>query len=161
MSPKRRRRLAGFNMIELLVVLAVLGILAAAVMPLGESLLVSQKERELRAGLIEIRAALDAYRQSVDKGRIARATESGYPPNLSTLISGAPDIRPEHRGQMHYFLRRVPRDPFADPQLPADRAWALRSYASPPDRPVAGEDVFDVYSSSEGLALDGSRYASW
>jgi general secretion pathway protein G len=60
-----------------------------------------------------------------------------------------------------YFLRQVPRDPFADPAVPAEKTWRLRSYASPPDKPVPGEDVFDVHSSSDGQALDGSSYAKW
>lgn len=155
------RRLAGFNMIELLVVLAILGVLAGAVMPLGEAMLVSQKERDLRAGLVEIRTALDAYKQATDKGRISKVTASGYPPTLSALVSGAPDIRPEYRGQVHYFLRRIPRDPFADPSLADSAAWQLRSYASPPERPAPGDDVYDVYSTSDGIALDGSRYSAW
>ncbi len=155
------RRLAGFNMIELLVVLAILGVLAGAVMPLGEAMLVSQKERDLRAGLVEIRTALDAYKLATDKGRISKVTPSGYPPALSALVAGAPDIRPEYRGQMHYFLRRIPRDPFADPALADSATWQLRSYASAPDQPAAGDDVFDVYSTSSGTALDGSRYSAW
>lgn len=156
-----KRRRAGFTMIELLVVLAVLGVLAAAIMPLGEAMLVSQKERDLRAGLLEIRSAIDAYKLAADRSQIANTTVAGYPPTLAVLVTGAPDIRPDFRGQMHYFLRRVPRDPFADPLLTDEGSWQLRSYASPADRPVAGDDVFDVYSSSSGTALDGTRYASW
>ena len=157
----RKRWQAGFTIIELLVVLVVLGVLAAAVMPLGEALLVSQKERDLRTNLQEIRAAIDAYKLAVDRKQIASTTLAGYPPTLSALVVGAPDIRADSRGQMHYFLRRVPRDPFADPQVADHASWQLRSYASPPERPAAGDDVFDVYSSSSGTALDGTHYAKW
>lgn len=152
----------GFTMIELLVVLAVLGVLASALLPLGEAMLQAQKERELRQSLWEIRNALDEYKRAVDKGTIrGGAADSGYPPNLKALTEGVADARPSARGQTFYILRRLPRDPFANPSLPAEQTWRLRSYASSPDRPVPGADVFDVFSSSNSLALDGSAYAKW
>jgi len=149
-------------MIELLVVMAVLGILAAAVMPLAETLVKAQKERELRQALFEIRTALDEYKRAAGTGMVmAAAGESGYPPDLTALVQGVPDARDAARGRMLYFLRAVPRDPFADPRLPAPKTWALRSYASPPDRPEPGADVYDVHSMSPAMALDGSPYAKW
>lgn len=148
-------------MIELLVVMAVLGVLAAAILPLGESLLRAQKERELREALWQIRTALDDYKQAVDRNVIARTTDSGYPPDLDTLVAGAEDMRPGYGGRSVYFLRQLPRDPFADPGLPAAATWRLRSYASPPDRPQPGVDVFDVRSSATGTALDGTPYTGW
>jgi general secretion pathway protein G len=152
----------GFTMIELLVVMAVLGVLAAAVMPLGETLVRAQRERELRQALIEIRQALDDYKRAADAGIIDRAVgDSGYPANLSVMVIGVADARAPQAGKAHYFLRRIPRDPFADSHLPAEQTWRLRSYASPPERPEAGVDVFDVHSSSDGIALDGTAYARW
>lgn len=152
----------GFTMIELLVVMAILGILAAAVMPLGETLIVARKERELRQALQEIRSAIDEYKRAVDRGAIMlSASDSGYPPNLQTLVDGVTDARPQAKGQKLYFLRQIPRDPFADPQLPAAQTWRLRSYASPANRPEPGVDVYDVHSSSSAVALDGSSYAKW
>lgn len=152
----------GFTLIELLVVMAILGILAAAIMPLGEALVTAAKERELRRALWEIRAAIDDYKRHVERGAIsAGITDSGYPPSLQALVAGVADARVTGAPRQLYFLRQIPRDPFADPGLPAEQTWRLRSYASPPDKPSAGADVFDVRSASDALALDGSAYASW
>lgn len=152
----------GFTLIELLVVMGILGILAAAVMPLGESLITAQKERELRRALWQIRDAIDEHKRQVERGEIARdASGSGYPPTLQSLALGVKDARSPSGTRQVYFLREIPRDPFADPALPAEQTWRLRSYASTPDRPEPGADVFDVRSSSDATALDGTPYASW
>jgi general secretion pathway protein G len=108
-----------------------------------------------------IRDAIDAYKDAADSNRIARpAGESGYPASLDLLASGVID-RTQAGGGRIYFLRRVPRDPFADPALPAAQTWAVRSSDSPPDAPRAGKDVFDVRSTSDGKALDGTSYRDW
>lgn len=152
----------GFTLIELLVVMAILGVLAAAVMPLGETLTTAGKERELRRALREIRTAIDDYKRHAERGAIAAgSTDSGYPPSLQALAGGVPDARAIGAPRQLYFLRQIPRDPFADASLPAEQTWRLRSYATPPEKPAAGADVFDVRSSSDALALDGSAYASW
>ena len=158
----RHLQSSGFTIIELLVVMAILGILAAAVMPLGETLVTAQKERELRQALWEIRTALDEYKRVVTRSAVLQSAEtSGYPPNLQALVDGVPDTRPQGKGKTIYFLRRIPRDPMADPMLSAEKTWRLRSYASTPDKPEAGTDVYDVMSASTGIALDGSPYATW
>lgn len=172
---RRVRRWAGFTLVELLAVMAILGILAAAVMPLGQTLVVARKEQELRRALQEIRSALDDYKRAMDQEPVSpvsafgggttgnpNRTASGYPPDLNTLVQGVlVNTRSSSQAQKLYFLRAIPRDPFADPALPAAQTWALRSYASPPDRPEPGADVYDIHSQSKGVALDGSLYAQW
>jgi general secretion pathway protein G len=146
-------------MIELLVVMAVLGILAAAVLPLSETLVTAQKERALKTALWEIRDAIDRYKQYGDQKAIALSADgSVYPAQLLTLVEGSPTLEGSTK---HYFLRRIPRDPFADPLLAPEKTWGLRSYESDADRPREGRDIYDVYSLSNGIALDGSKYSTW
>ena len=151
----------GFTLIEMLVVLAILGTLAAAAHPLLELQVQRRKESELREALRNIRSAIDAYRAAVLQGQLAVLPGGrGYPPDLRALVDGVPDLRAADGGKL-YFLRRIPRDPFADPRLPAEQTWVLRSSDSPPDNPRAGADVMDVISTSRGVALDGSLHAHW
>lgn len=155
----RARR--GFTLIEMLVVVLIVGILAGAALPLAELQRRRAQESELRENLRSIRSAIDAYKRAWDEGRIEkRIDDSGYPPTLEALVQGVPDLK-DPKGARLYFLRRLPRDPFAAPDLPAAETWQLRSYASPPDAPAPGRDVFDVSSRSTGLALDGSALRDW
>lgn len=157
-------RSRGFSIIELLVVLVVLGILAGVAMPLAELNSTRRKEEELRRAVWEVRDAIDAYKRAVEAGKVSpRPTPSGYPPTLEALAEGAPGTSDgQARAGNVYFLRRVPRDPFhPDPTVPAAATWALRSYASSPDRPIAGDDVFDVASKSEKIGLNGLPYRQW
>lgn len=150
----------GFSLVELLVVMAVLGVLAAMLLPLAEISKRREQERELKMALREIRGAIDAYHRAVLMGAVGTTPgTSGYPPTLSVLATGIPDLR--NAGSTLYFLRRVPRDPFADPALPAESTWASRSYQSPPDRPAPGADVYDVASRSPGAGLNGVPLAQW
>ena len=152
----------GFTLIEMLVTLAILSILAAAAFPLAEMSGRRAKEKELREALWEIRHAIDAYKKAADDGRIAVAPDdSGYPRDLGVLVSGVSAAQKAGGGKI-YFLRRVPRDPFAeDPSLAPEMTWAKRSYASPPDAPQEGKDVFDVFSLSNRVGLNGVRYSEW
>lgn len=150
----------GYTLIELLVVLAVLGVLASMAWPLAEVTVQREKERELRRALWEVRDAIDAYKAAVDQGRIARTgAASGYPPDLNALVQGAPDLN--SGGQTMYFLRRVPRDPFADASLAAEKTWVLRSYQSRPEDPKPGVDVYDIASASTKVGLNGVPLAQW
>ena len=148
----------GFSLIELLVVMAVLGILAAAVLPLAEINLQRERERELRRALWEIRDAIDAYKRAADASGAGLA-DVHYPPTLEALVAGVPD--PRASGRVQYFLRRIPRDPFAPANMPAAQTWGLRSYQSPADKPEAGADVYDVYSRSERIGLNGIALKDW
>jgi general secretion pathway protein G len=154
-------RARGFTLIEMLVVLAMMGVLAAAARPLLELSVQRTREQELRQGLRTLREALDAYKRAAEAGSVGLSPEdSGYPKTLQLLVDGVPDLRSPN-GRKLYFLRRLPRDPFAPAELPAADTWGVRAYDSPPDDPRAGKDVFDVYSRSERRALDGSRLKDW
>lgn len=156
----------GYSLIELLAVLAILGVLAAMAMPLAQMSAERSRETELKRALWEIRDALDAYHAARLEGAIAPpaggdASSSTYPPNLHALTLLQPDLRETHHGQYLRFLRRVPPDPFADPALDPEQTWGLRSFLSEADKPVAGADVYDVYSRATGTALNGVPLSKW
>jgi general secretion pathway protein G len=157
-----KARAAGFTLIELLVTVVIVGLLASVAAPMVELTIQRGKEKDLRENLREIRAALDAYKQAADEGRLGvDRLASGYPPNLQALVEGVVDIRSPVKDRRIYFLRRLPRDPFAENGVPADASWGKRSYSSPPDMPAEGEDVFDVYSLSPESGLNGIPYRQW
>ena len=152
----------GFTLIEVLVTLAIVAVLAGMVMPLAELSVKRVNEQELRRNLREIRTAVDAYKQAADEGRIHKApAESGYPKSLEVLALGVEDMKSPNKTRI-YFLRRIPRDPFAtdSAQSPAD-SWGKRSYDSPPDDPKEGDDVFDVYTFNQGTGINGIPYREW
>ena len=177
-------RSRGFSLIELLISLAILGLLAGMAAPMMELAHKRQKEQELHAALKEIRQAIDAYKQAADEGRIERkADETGYPPNLEVLYKGVEEVaqkpaaglnvvlqqpktafdKPEEKKKKKLvFLRRLPRDPFyPDTSVKPEDSWGKRSYESDWDKPKAGKDVYDVYSLSPDTALDGTPYREW
>lgn len=155
-------RTRGFTLIEMVVTVAIVAILASIAMPVLQLSVQRGKESELRLALRQLREGIDTYKRLADEGRIARSADgSGYPPSLAELSTGLSDIRSPLPRKI-YILRRIPRDPLnADPKLPAEETWGLRSYASPPDAPAAGADVFDVYSKADGVGLNGVRYREW
>ncbi len=159
-APRSRGR--GFTLIELLVTVVILSVLALAAMPMAELTVQRAKESELRSALRQIREGIDAYKREVDDGRIARkVTDTGYPPTLEILVTGVEDEKSPTK-QKIYFLRRIPRNPLVDdPQLSNAATWGKRSYASPPEEPKAGDDVFDVYPTGGGVGLNGIAYRDW
>ncbi len=151
----------GFTLIELLVTVTIVMILASVAMPLAELSVQRTKEQDLRRSLQEIRTAIDRYKQACDEGHIAKSpSDSGYPRSLAALVEGVTDAK-SIEGKKMYFLRKLPRDPFADEFHKAEESWGKRSYDSPPDDPKEGADVFDVYSLSAATGLDGTPYREW
>jgi len=161
-SPKAPRRDAGFTYVELMITLAIMGVLALVAVPSEQLVRTRANEHELRADLIEVREAIDAYKRAADQGRIQlQVGESGYPKKLADLVDGVKDQQ-SVEGKMLYFLRRVPRDPM-DPDVMDDPAesWGKRSYKSAPGDPQEGDDVYDVYSRSPKIGLNGVPYRQW
>jgi general secretion pathway protein G len=151
---------AGYTFIELVVVTAIIIILASAAMPLARVTATRQREVELRHTLRELRTAIDKYKDAADLGQISaleiKVGTEGYPPDLQTLVEGVPAAN-DATGRKLKFLRRVPLDP-----MTKSTEWGLRSYQDAPDsNSWGGQNVFDVYTKSEGTALDGTKYRDW
>lgn len=159
---RRRSRQRGFTIVELLVTIVIVGILAAAAFPMAELVVRRGKERELQRDLNMMRDAIDSYKHAYDEGRIEHTLgASGYPPTLAALVEGVVDQRSPERRRI-FFLRRIPRDPFAsDLDVPAERTWQTRSYASTAAEPKPGADVYDVSSAHAGVGMNGVPYAQW
>jgi general secretion pathway protein G len=152
----------GFTLIELVVTVAIVAVLASVALPFNELVVQRSKEQDLRRALREMRDAIDAYKQASDEGRLQkRVGESGYPKKLEDLVAGVEDQKSPKKERI-YFLRRLPRDPLSiDPALGPAETWGKRSYASPPEDPREGEDLFDVFSLSTATGINGRPYREW
>ncbi|TFZ05378.1 type II secretion system protein [Ramlibacter henchirensis] len=159
---RSRTGLGGFSLIEMVITVAIIGVLASIALPLGQLTVQRAREHELRRALREIRTAIDEYKRAADQGRVARAADaSGYPPSLDVLVDGVPNAKDPAKRPI-YFLRRLPRDPFHEGEASrASETWGLRSYDSPPDNPRPGKDVFDVHSRSAAVGIGGVPYREW
>ena len=144
---------AGLTLVELIVTVAILGLLAGAAVPIARFQVKREKERELRYDLWQMRDAIDHYKDAADKNAfITKVDSQGYPPDLETLVDGV-DVQ----GKKVRFLRRIPVDP-----MTGKAEWGLRSMQDDPDSDsFGGQNVFDVYSKSDGTALDGTKYKDW
>lgn len=162
MNRSVRRPVCGFTLIELVVTVVIVALLATVALPMAEVSVQRSKEQDLRTALRQIRNALDAHKLAVEEGRILDANKQrGYPPTLETLVQGVTDAQDPEQGKI-YFLRRLPRDPMErDARLTAAETWGLRSYDSEPDDPKEGDEVFDVFSKSDSIGLNGIPYREW
>lgn len=146
----------------MMVTLVIMSILATSAFQLAELNTRRQQEKALRDALWQIRNAIDAYKRASDEGHLVRnSAQSGYPPSLSSLTDGVVDAK-DPTGAKIYFLRRLPSDPMMDDAIAGvSTKWGERSYESPPDNPQPGHDVFDIYSRSDKIGLNGVPYKEW
>jgi len=156
----RWRESKGYTFVELLVVAAVLMILASAIMPLAKVTARRQREAELRRDLREMRTAIDKFKDAADLGLIGsldiKVGSEGYPADLQQLVDGVSAAN-DATGRKLKFLRKIPIDP-----MTRTAEWGLRSYQDKPDATRwGGQNVFDVYTTFDGKALDGSKYRDW
>ncbi|HEY3624995.1 MAG TPA: prepilin-type N-terminal cleavage/methylation domain-containing protein [Terracidiphilus sp.] len=151
--PIRKRGERGLTLVELIVTIAILAILAAGAAPIARYKVKRDKERELRYDLWTMRDAIDKYKDAADKGAFQTKVDSqNYPPDLETLVNGV-DVQ----GKKVRFLRHIPVDP-----MTGKTDWGLRSMQDDPTSDsYGGQSVFDVYSKSQGTALDGTKYSDW
>ena len=157
---RRRTGEAGYTFVELLVVTTIILILASAVQPLARVTIQRQKEVELRRVLREMRDAIDKFKDAADQGMIPttelKANSEGYPPDLDALVEGV-SVANDASDRKLKFLRRVPLDP-----MTGEAEWGKRAYQDKPDSTSwGGQNIFDVYSLSDGTALDGTKYRDW
>lgn len=155
----------GVTLVELIIAVTLLALLASAILPFGRMTAKRTKEIELRRNLRTIRLAIDDYKKAYDKAVeqkkiVVVQNASGYPKTLELLVEG--DDFGGLYGTKRKFLRRIPRDPMNPAPAGQPPLWGMRSYTDKPDSDVWGkEDVFDVYSLSDEVAIDGSSYKDW
>ena len=153
---ERRQAGRGFTLVELIAAMTILLILTSVALPLARVQVHREREVELRRALRDLRQAIDRYKDFADRGMIPTKGDTlGYPPDMDALVKGV-----ELKGAAtarYKFLRRIPVDP-----MTGSADWSMRSMQDDPDsRSWGGQNLFDVYSKSQGIALDGTYYADW
>jgi general secretion pathway protein G len=153
-----RARQKGMTLLELIIACTILLILSSAALPIARFTIVREREKELRRDLRDMRNAIDRYKDYSDRGMIRTELGSeGYPPDLDTLVKGVALGGSGASGKNVRFLRRIPVDP-----MTGQTDWGMRSIQDDPDsQSWGGKNVFDVYSKSQGTALDGTKYTDW
>ena len=143
----------GLTLVELVVTTAILAILAAMAVPIARYAIKRQQERDLKYDLMEMRAAIDEYKRAADSGAIMVKIETyGYPPDLDTLVNGV-----EVQEKKVKFLKRIPVDPMTH-----KAEWGMRSMQDEASSDSwGGQNVFDVHTKSDGVALNGTHYRDW
>jgi len=158
-SSSRRLTLdAGLTLLELIVSCAILATLATMAIPIARYTALRERENELKRDLLSMREAIDRYKDLADHGQIrVDALAGGYPPDLQTLVKGVPLVSLTGGGKTIRFLRRIPVDP-----MTGTNDWGLRSSQDDADSTTwGGQNVFDVYSRSQGTAINGTKYSEW
>ena len=155
-SRQRLNSQRGMTLLELILTCAILLILSSAALPIAKYTVVREREGELRHNLLEIRDAIDRYKDAADHNQIrVEIGSEGYPPDLETLVKG---VQLGASGDKKIrFLRKIPVDP-----MTGRAEWGLRAAQDDPDSTTWGrKNVFDVYSKSTNTALDGTKYSDW
>jgi general secretion pathway protein G len=150
---RKMQKQRGLTLIELIVATTILLILSTMAIPMARVTIKREKEKELRAALWQLRDGIDRYKDAADRGAFQiKVGSEGYPPDLDTLVNGV-DVG----GKKLKFLRRIPTDP-----MTGNTDWGMRSMQDDPNSDSwGGDNVFDVYTKSEGTALDGTKYKDW
>ena len=151
---RRRARQRGFTLLELIVAATILAVLTMMALPLARITIQREKEKQLRAALWEMRDAIDRYKDAAEQGKFQTKVDSmNYPPDLDTLVKGIE----AQGGKKIRFLRSIPVDP-----MTKNKEWGMRSMQDDADSDSwGGQNIFDVYTKSEGTALDGTKYKDW
>jgi general secretion pathway protein G len=155
---KRRDKFTdrAFMLIELIAAMTILLVLTTLALPLARNSIIRARETRLHENLRMLREAIDRYKAASDQGQIPIKVDTfGYPPDLQTLVDGVP-VKGSAKGKYKY-LRKIPIDP-----MTGSADWGLRAMQDDPDsKSWGGSNVFDVFSKSQGTALDGTQYADW
>jgi general secretion pathway protein G len=153
---RSQNRHSGFTLIELIITVTIIAVLVGMAVPLTRNAVKREREIELRRALHEMREAIDKYKEMADRGQIQITLNSeGYPAKLEDLVEGVPVVGGVDKKLK--LLRRVPVDPMTN-----STEWGMRSYQDDPkSMSWGGQNVFDVYTKSDGVALDGTKYNEW